>query len=126
MDATSLRWLFYFIVQRSLHMRLMDVVTPYLYGDLDKDIYMKIPEGLCNFIQLGKFRNPSFKLYKSFYELKQVGCMWYQDFSQYLIPHGFKNNDICHYIFIKHHLKEFVIKPIYVDDLNIIRTSNAI
>ena len=23
----------------------MDVVTAYLYGNLDKDIYMKIPEG---------------------------------------------------------------------------------
>ncbi|GJV27053.1 hypothetical protein Tco_1383501 [Tanacetum coccineum] len=29
-----------------LQMRLMDVVTAYLYGSLDSDIYMKIPEGL--------------------------------------------------------------------------------
>jgi hypothetical protein len=27
-------------------MRLMDVVTTYLYGSLDNDIYMKVPEGL--------------------------------------------------------------------------------
>ena len=26
-------------------MQLMDVVTAYLYGNLDKDIYIKIPEG---------------------------------------------------------------------------------
>ena len=26
-------------------MRLMDVVTAYLYGTLDSDVYMKIPEG---------------------------------------------------------------------------------
>ena len=50
MDATSFRWLLYFTVQRSLHTHLMDVVTVYLYGDLDKDIYMKIPDGLCNSI----------------------------------------------------------------------------
>jgi hypothetical protein len=27
-------------------MRLMDVVTAYLYGSLDNDIYLKVPEGL--------------------------------------------------------------------------------
>ena len=26
-------------------MHLMDVITTYLYGSLDKDIHMKIPEG---------------------------------------------------------------------------------
>ena len=30
----------------NLDMYLMDVVTAYLYGSLDNDIYMKIPEGL--------------------------------------------------------------------------------
>ena len=38
----SFRWLIDFTVQRSLHMRLIDVVTTYLYDDLDKDIYMKM------------------------------------------------------------------------------------
>jgi hypothetical protein len=27
-------------------MKLMDVVTPYLYGSLDAKIYMKVPEGI--------------------------------------------------------------------------------
>jgi hypothetical protein len=27
-------------------MQLMDVVTAYLYGSLDSDIYMKIPDGI--------------------------------------------------------------------------------
>ncbi|KAM2212393.1 hypothetical protein ACFX1X_022752 [Malus domestica] len=27
-------------------MRLMDVITAYLYGELDTEIYMKVPEGL--------------------------------------------------------------------------------
>ena len=51
MDATSFRWLIHFTIQRSLHMRLMDVVTAYLYGDLDKDIYMKIHGELCKSMQ---------------------------------------------------------------------------
>ena len=31
---------------KNLKMHLMDVVTAYLYGSLDNDIYMKLPEGL--------------------------------------------------------------------------------
>ena len=87
MDATSFHWLIHFTVQRNLHMCLMDVVTAYLYGDLDKDIYMKISEELCKSMQLGKFLNPLIKLCKSLYGLKQAGHMWYQHLSQYLLYH---------------------------------------
>ena len=45
-DATTLRFLIGLTVFEGLHMRLMDVVTAYLYGSLDTDIYMKVPEGL--------------------------------------------------------------------------------
>ena len=65
MDATSFRWLIHFTIQRSIHMHLMDMGTTYLYGDLDKDIYMKILEELCKSMQLGNFRNPLIKLCKS-------------------------------------------------------------
>ena len=27
-------------------MQLMDIVTAYLYGSLDSDIYMKVPDGI--------------------------------------------------------------------------------
>ena len=31
---------------KNLEIHLMDVVTAYLYGSLDNDIYMRLPEGL--------------------------------------------------------------------------------
>ena len=34
------------MASKNLEMHLMDVVTAYLYGSLDNDIYMKLPEGL--------------------------------------------------------------------------------
>ena len=37
---------FHFLISMDLETRLVDVVTAYLYGSLDSDIYMKIPEGL--------------------------------------------------------------------------------
>ena len=45
MDATTFRYLIYLAVSEGLDMRLMDVVTAYLYGSLDTNVYMKIPEG---------------------------------------------------------------------------------
>ena len=40
------RYLIALAVQNHLSMQLMDVVTAYLYGSLDSDIYMKVPDGI--------------------------------------------------------------------------------
>ena len=45
MDAITFRYLISLAVSKGLDMRLMDVVTAYLYGSLDANVYMKIPEG---------------------------------------------------------------------------------
>jgi hypothetical protein len=43
MDATTFRFLIGLVVLKTLDMCLIDIVTIYLYGSLDKDIHMKIP-----------------------------------------------------------------------------------
>ena len=45
MDVITFRYLISLVVSKKLSMQLMDVVTAYLYGDLDADIYMKVPDG---------------------------------------------------------------------------------
>ena len=40
MDVITFRYLISLAVSEKLHMRLMDVVTAYLYGKLDTDIYI--------------------------------------------------------------------------------------
>ena len=45
MNVITFRYLNSLLVFKYLEMRLMDVVTAYLYGSLDNDIYMEIPEG---------------------------------------------------------------------------------
>jgi Reverse transcriptase (RNA-dependent DNA polymerase) len=45
-DAITLQFLISLTITENLQMRLMDVVTIYLYGSLDNDIYMRVPEGL--------------------------------------------------------------------------------
>ena len=46
MDIITFRYLISLVVSERLNMQLMDVVTAYLYGDLDAEIYMKAPVGL--------------------------------------------------------------------------------
>ena len=46
MSGITFRYLISLEVQKRLSMQLMDVVTTYLYGSLDSDIYMKVPDGI--------------------------------------------------------------------------------
>ena len=72
MDATTFRYLIYLAVSEGLDMRLIDVVTTYLYGSIDTNVYMKSPERF----KLPKVMNSkpqsmySIKLQRSLYGLK--------------------------------------------------------
>ncbi|KAM1560248.1 hypothetical protein ACFX1X_003498 [Malus domestica] len=46
MDVITFRYIISLVVSKKLSMQLMDVVTAYLYRDLDTEIYMKVPKGL--------------------------------------------------------------------------------
>ena len=128
MDAITFRYLISLAVSKKLEMRLMDVVTAYLYGSLDSDIYMKIPEGfkMPEALSTKPKEMYSIKLQRSLYGLKQSGRMWYNRLSDYLINKGYVNNVICPCVFIKKTISGFVIIAVYVDDLNIIGTENEI
>ena len=46
MDIIMFHYLISLVVSKKLNMQLMNVVMAYLYGDLNTEIYMKVPEGL--------------------------------------------------------------------------------
>ena len=127
-DAITLRFLISLTTAENLQMRLMDVVTAYLYGSLNSDIYMKIPEGLkLPEAYKSKSREMySIKLQRSLYGLKQSGRMWYNRLSEYLMKEGYKSNEISPCVFIKRSVSNFVIIAVYVDDLNIIGSPEEI
>ncbi|GJT27352.1 disease resistance CC-NBS-LRR class family protein [Tanacetum coccineum] len=91
-DATTLRYLISLVIQEGIDMRLMDVVTAYLYGSLDTEIYMKLPEGfkLPETCKISSREKYAIKLNKSLYGLKQSGRMWYNRLSEYLLKEGYK------------------------------------
>jgi hypothetical protein len=100
----------------------MDVMTAYLYGSLDSDIYMKVPDGI-SVPNTNIGRNMyCVKLNKSLYVLKQSGRMWYNRLKEFLLNKGYYNNDDCPCVFIHKFSTGFCIISVYVDDLNIIGT----
>ena len=110
----------------NLKMQLMDVVTAYLYGSLDSEIYMRVPEGL-KIPGPNQNRNMfSVRLQRSLYGLKQSGRMWFNRLSNFLLQRGYINNDDCPCVFIKKSNDGFCIISVYVDDLNIIGTTRDI
>ena len=124
MDAITFHFLISLAVSEGLDMRLMEVITAYLYGSIENDIYMKILEGF----KLPEANNTkpqnmcSNKLQQSLYGLKQSGRMWYNRLNEYLLKEGYANNPICSCIFIKKSETGFAIIVVYVDDLNLIET----
>ena len=74
----------------------MDVITVYLYGFIDNDIYIKIPEGftLPEVVNAKPRSMCSIKLQRSLYRLKQSGRMWCNRLSEYLLKEGYANNPI--------------------------------
>jgi hypothetical protein len=110
----------------NLKMQLMDVVTAYLYGSLDSEIHMRVPEGL-KIPRPNQNRNMfSVRLQRSLYGLKQSGRMWFNRLSNFLLQRGYINNDDCPCVFIKKSSDGFCIISVYVDDLNIIGTTRDI
>ena len=77
MDAITFRYLINLAISDGLDMRLMDVVTTYLYGSLDANVYMKIHEGftLPEAINSKPRSMYSIKLQRFLYGLKQYGRM---------------------------------------------------
>ncbi|KAG7559470.1 Reverse transcriptase RNA-dependent DNA polymerase [Arabidopsis thaliana x Arabidopsis arenosa] len=126
-DATTFRFLISLAIRENLDLRLMDVVTAYLYGPLDNEIYMRLPDGIELKDKHASRDQYCIRLNKSLYGLKQNGRMWYNRLSEYLIREGYKNDPISSCIFIKKYSnKGFVIIAVYVDDLNILETSGEI
>ena len=123
MDCTSFRYLLTLAVQLTLATRLVDVVTAYLYGELDVDIHIRPPPEFLEHIptpQPGKFCG--LKLCKALYGLKQAGRAWYHHLRRFLTANGFTCHSALPCIFVLRRRTDYVILAVYVDDINLVGT----
>uniref|UniRef100_A0A1Y1LCN3 Endonuclease n=1 Tax=Photinus pyralis TaxID=7054 RepID=A0A1Y1LCN3_PHOPY len=93
----------------------MDVRSAFLNGEIDEEVYIRLPEGLESNYSVGK-------LNKSIYGLKKSPKYWNDKFNSVMQDEGFCRslNDYCLYIRIHDHKKLYIL--LYVDDLLIFGT----
>jgi hypothetical protein len=125
MDATTYRYLIAMATHYGLDTEAMDVVTAYLYGELDHDMWMDAPSGYQEEKQ-ATLKRPVVRLRKALYGLKQSGRVWYEKLRALLTENEYYNNEIAPCLFVKRDETEFAIVGVYVDDLNIMGTSKAV
>ena len=82
----------------------VDIKTAFLYGELDEELYLKLPDGSIR------------KLERALYGLKQAGRQWYSRFNKSLEAFGLHrlHGDPCCYQ--KRTGKDILIVMIHVDD----------
>ena len=99
----------------------MGVVTTFLNGKLEEEIYMRQPEG---YVKPGS-ENLVCRLNKSLYGLKQSPRCWNSVLNSYLLELSFKQSDADPCIYIKNANDTKIVLAVYVDDLIIMTDTES-
>ena len=110
---SSVRALLAFAVRNDMLVHQMDVVTAFLNGTLEEEIYMQQPEG---YVQPGK-EHLVCKLKKSLYGLKQSPRCWNTAFRSYMELIQFKQSAADPCVFVRVDGTDVIVVAVYVDDL---------
>ena len=95
----------------------LDIVTAYLNSKLDKEIYVKIPEGFNKYLKRGETSKRYVKLEKGLYGLKQAGRLWNEHCKKSLASLGFKQSIHDAGLYMKGSGEDLVLLVMYVDDI---------
>ena len=115
-DSTSMSLLLAMANQEDWEIEQMDVVTAFLHGRLEEEVYMKIPHGMK--VEGGE--NKVLRVKGALYGLKQSSHVWGRMFEGFMLKAGFKQcvMDTC--IFTRGEGQSRIILGIHVDDQAII------
>ena len=118
----TLRMLLTLMIIKDMKAEVIDVETAFLYGDLEEEIYMKVPDGLKQFYS----PDVCLELGKSIYGCIQAARQWWKRFIAELKRLGFVQSlaDPCLLIF--HDERGVVYFVIYVDDCIIFSSTESL
>ncbi|GJY98629.1 putative ribonuclease H-like domain-containing protein [Tanacetum coccineum] len=91
----------------------MDVKSAFLYGKIEKEVYVCQPPGFED----PKFPDKVYKVEKALYGLHQAPRAWYETLSTYLLDNGFQRDQIDKTLFIKIVKGDILLVQVYVDDI---------
>nr|GEV19443.1 ribonuclease H-like domain-containing protein [Tanacetum cinerariifolium] len=119
---TTVRCVIALSVENKRPLFQLDVNNAFLYGDLDEEIYMTIPQGFSDKDNKGKVC----KLVKSLYGLKQAPRKWNEKLVGVLKDHGFTQSVNDYSLFTLTKKDKFIALLVYVDDIasTVIKTGN--
>lgn len=118
---TTVRYFLEVVVSRDWEVHQMDVYNAFLYGDLEEEVFMRLPPGFRT-----DDKNKVCRLRKSLYRLRQAPRCWFAKLAKVLKEYGFVQTalDYSLFIFDKDGIQIHVL--VYVDDLIITGSSHEV
>lgn len=112
---TSVRCMLAVAVTKGWFIEQLDVNNAFLHGDLDEEVYMKIPQGFER-----KGENKVCKLMKSIYGLKQASRNWFAKLTVSMKNYGFVQSLADYILFTLNQNEKFIGVLVYVDDMIVV------
>ena len=109
---TTIRLLIAVTAAKNWHLDQLDVNNAFVHGDLDEEVYMDLPQGLCT-----EKPNQVCRLKKSLYGLKQASRQWYSKLANCLHDVGFTQSSSDYSLFTRKTTSNFMALLVYVDDI---------
>ena len=108
------------VVNQAWFLYQFDISNAFLYGDLEKQVFMKQPLG---FVAQGESSKVSY-LWRAIYEVKQSPHAWFAKFTGFLSALGFTSWAVNPTVLSKKTKGDLVILAVYIDDIILIRSDN--
>ncbi|KAJ0772240.1 putative RNA-directed DNA polymerase [Helianthus annuus] len=99
-------------VQNDWSLFQLDINNAFLYGTINEDVYMCLPQGYYS-----PDESRVCKLVKSLYGLKQAPRKWNERLSSVLVDYGFVQSKCDHSMYVLARNGVFIVLLVYVDDI---------